>query len=289
MSNLLAVLPSVPAGGNAFAGGFLRLEGRGTDTVLVLDTDGAAGAAAGRDAAVLKNVASTDLSAASFTGAGDAVLDPSRTSAPRTGTSRSEAMTGTASGDTLYGLAGADVMRGGAGGDELDGGADNDALYGEAGDDLLRGGLGNDQLDGGDGSDVLEGGEGADILRGGAGGDRLAGGLGNDQLYGGAGADTFVMSPDGSKDVIRDFQASAGDKLDLTALIGVTSFAELASKLSNNSAGHAVIDLGGGTNVTLTGVTAGSLTAASFVFAEAATAPAIIEAPTLYAPELLIA
>ncbi|MCF5799239.1 type I secretion C-terminal target domain-containing protein, partial [Pseudomonas sp. PA-1-5A] len=87
----------------------------------------------------------------------------------------------------------------------------NDTLLGGAGDDILFGQGGNDLLDGGKGND---------ILLGGTGNDTLIGGQGNDILIGGSGADTFVWKAgDIGNDVIKDFKASEGDRIDLRDLL----------------------------------------------------------------------
>ncbi|WP_338476135.1 retention module-containing protein [Pseudomonas khavaziana] len=87
----------------------------------------------------------------------------------------------------------------------------NDTLLGGAGDDILFGQGGNDLLDGGKGND---------ILLGGTGNDTLIGGQGNDILIGGSGADTFVWKAgDFGNDVIKDFKASEGDRIDLRDLL----------------------------------------------------------------------
>ncbi|MFM9925504.1 retention module-containing protein [Variovorax sp. H27-G14] len=87
----------------------------------------------------------------------------------------------------------------------------NDTLLGNAGDDILFGQGGNDMLDGGTGSDTL---------LGGAGNDTLIGGPGDDILIGGSGADTFVWkSGDTGYDVIKDFNAAQGDRIDLRDLL----------------------------------------------------------------------
>ncbi|KOO14334.1 hypothetical protein AKJ18_13575 [Vibrio xuii] len=78
--------------------------------------------------------------------------------------------------------------------DQLSGGEGSDILYGQGGDDVLDGGLGNDFLFGGQGSDTLTGGEGADLF-------------------------TWVDGDlDGSTDVLKDFDADEGDKIDLSQL-----------------------------------------------------------------------
>ncbi|MCF5071600.1 LapA family giant adhesin, partial [Pseudomonas syringae] len=88
------------------------------------------------------------------------------------------------------------------------------------GNDTLLGGAGNDILFGSGGGDWLDGGKGNDILLGGTGKDTLIGGQGNDILIGGSGADTFVWkSGDTGNDVIKDFKASEGDRIDLRDLL----------------------------------------------------------------------
>ncbi|MBK5550539.1 LapA family giant adhesin, partial [Pseudomonas sp. TH03] len=88
------------------------------------------------------------------------------------------------------------------------------------GNDTLLGGAGNDILFGQGGDDVLDGGKGNDILLGGTGNDTLIGGPGNDTLIGGAGADTFVWKAgDTGNDVIKDFNAGEGDRIDLRDLL----------------------------------------------------------------------
>ncbi|SEN64656.1 type I secretion C-terminal target domain (VC_A0849 subclass), partial [Pseudomonas sp. ok272] len=111
------------------------------------------------------------------------------------------------------------------GADTLLGGDGNDIIFGQGGNDYIDGGKGNDILLGGTGIDTLLGGEGNDLLLGGEGNDLLFGGKGNDTLTGGSGADTFVWKAgDTGKDVITDFKASEGDRIDLRDLLqGETS------------------------------------------------------------------
>ncbi|UVM72804.1 LapA family giant adhesin [Pseudomonas alvandae] len=88
------------------------------------------------------------------------------------------------------------------------------------GNDTLLGGAGNDILFGQGGNDLLDGGKGNDILLGGSGADTLIGGKGNDTLIGGLGGDTFVWkSGDTGTDVIKDFKAGDGDRIDLRDLL----------------------------------------------------------------------
>jgi Ca2+-binding RTX toxin-like protein len=123
----------------------------------------------------------------------------------------------------LKGGAGDDRLDGGAGDDQLAGGDGDDILQGGAGDDRLSGGRGDDTLAGGDDDDILQGGAGDDSLDGGAGDDVLVGGLGNDTLKGGDGADRFVFnepsdSASGTADLVFDFNAFEGDKIDVSAI-----------------------------------------------------------------------
>ncbi len=93
-------------------------------------------------------------------------------------------------------------------------------LQGTSGSDSLMGSDLADTLRGGDGNDHLHGGKGNDILYGDAGNDILIGGAGDDILYGGTGADTFVWQKgDFGHDVIKDFDASEGDRIDLSGLL----------------------------------------------------------------------
>ncbi|SNT33817.1 surface adhesion protein, partial [Pseudomonas japonica] len=104
-----------------------------------------------------------------------------------------------------------DVSRTSDGDDKLYGGQGNDILFGQGGNDLLDGGAGNDMLLGGSGNDTLLGGEGNDLL---------FGGKGNDTLTGGSGADTFIWKAgDTGNDIIKDFKAAEGDRLDLSDLL----------------------------------------------------------------------
>jgi serralysin len=79
---------------------------------------------------------------------------------------------------------------------------------------------GNDTMSGTNGDDVLSGRSGNDILTGGAGNDALTGGSGKDTLTGGLGADRFVFTSLADRgDHITDFNASQGDKIDVSALL----------------------------------------------------------------------
>ncbi len=144
--------------------------------------------------------------------------------------------------DTFYGGDETDYLSGGAGNDALYGGAGNDRLSGGIDDDLLAGGEGNDNLSGDAGDDQLFGEKGNDNLSGGSGDDLLVDVTGYNVLNGGPGSDTLVFGPWGQNTggsgsnlfiammeeegpasfYFTDFSIEKGDRLDLTALQGVS-------------------------------------------------------------------
>lgn len=239
-----------------FGLGLLRFEAHQSGSVLVFDADGPSGPGGGVAVAILEGVLPGALGPAniSASGAGGApvVVDPSPINV-QVGGAKSENLIGGAGRDLLAGMDGTDMLRGGGGNDVIDGGDGWDALFGDAGDDVLFGGLGADALNGGVGKDTLDGGAGADVLTGGAGTDR------------------FVFGLSSGIDAIADFQAGrgAGDVIDFTALRHITSFADVQARLSSDSSGAAVIDLGEGAQLTLRGVKGSALDADDFVFASA--------------------
>ncbi|WP_420899348.1 Ig-like domain-containing protein [Pectobacterium versatile] len=99
--------------------------------------------------------------------------------------------------------------------------AEFDLSSAKDGNDILNGGDGDDILFGQGGNDTLYGGAGNDLLYGGSGDDILIGGAGGDTLIGGAGADIFKwQAGDIGNDVIKDFNAKEGDRIDLSDLVG---------------------------------------------------------------------
>jgi serralysin len=153
--------------------------------------------------------------------------------------------------DDINGNQGNDVAYGGAGADWVVGGQDNDALYGEADNDIVYGNLGSDTAVGGDGADLVRGGQGDDSLDGGAGDDWLSGDKGSDTLSGGLGADVFHSFGDAGVDRVLDFTRSQGDRIQLDAGTVYTA---------GQSGSDIVIDMTGGGQVILVGVTLASLT-----------------------------
>lgn len=134
----------------------------------------------------------------------------------------------------------------------INGNASNNLLFGTAADDAIYGMEGNDLLFGGQGSDDLFGGLGNDILFGGAGDDDLEGGQGNDFLVGGLGADYFVFNSNSGNDIIWDF-TKGEDKIEIDPSV----LPDIGAILNNVTYGNgfAQIDLGGGNNIYLNGIT----------------------------------
>jgi Ca2+-binding RTX toxin-like protein len=88
--------------------------------------------------------------------------------------------------------------------------------------------------------------------------NRLEGGAGNDQLTGRGGNDVFVFRPGFGADTITDFTgagATVGDQIQLSLGPAFDDFAEVQA-VTTVSGGNTVIDFGGGSTITLTGVTA---------------------------------
>ena len=158
--------------------------------------------------------------------------------------------------DILQGEAGVDTIYGEAGNDRITGGSGSDLLDGGAGDDWISDAAGNDagtnRMFGGDGQDRVYGGQGIDYIYGDAGNDLLGGFIGADNLYGGTGADTFAFfhAADstlgiptggfaglaGGVDVIHDFNAALGDRIDLSEIDAVDSSAYDGPVEGNNDA-----------------------------------------------------
>ncbi|MGN6159020.1 MAG: beta strand repeat-containing protein [Devosia sp.] len=120
-------------------------------------------------------------------------------------------------------------------------------IYGYGGDDLITGGAGDDNLVGGDGNDTLSGGTGANIL------------------VGGAGNDTFILGAAGTA-TITDFTAGGtDDAVDLTAIAGVNSFADVLAHLDDTGNTTDAAFTFGATHLVLQGVDWRTLTAGDFL------------------------
>ena len=177
--------------------------------------------------------------------------------------------------DYILGSDGNDILDGGTGNDELNGGDGDDTATAGDGDDIvqagagtdtisafenltgsnyndtlrgstvantIQGGAGNDFLYGDAGNDLLYGGTGNDTLYGDAGNDTLFGEAGTDTLYGGLGSDIFSFQTGGGVDVIKDFKATEGDKLDIRNILtgydpltkAITDFIQITTSGANS-------------------------------------------------------
>jgi serralysin len=168
------------------------------------------------------------------------------------GGSGADQLSGFAGADDMHGNTGTDTLWGGDGEDWVVGGQDGDALHGEVGGDIAYGNLGNDTAWGGDGDDTLTAGQGDDLIHGDAGNDWLGGDRGADTVFGGAGADTFRFFTGAGVDKVMDFNAADGDRI---LLEGGGSYTV------SQAGADLVIDLGGGDQIILAGVSQASFSA----------------------------
>jgi Ca2+-binding RTX toxin-like protein len=225
---------------NPFAGGFLRLFQQGPDTLVSIDSDGAAGIGSWATMFRLLNIDAASLTAANFGGW-----------APDRSALVAVTAPGTAGDDLLTGGPAADSLTGLAGNDRLEGGFGNDTLDGSEGDDTLVGGRGTDRLLGGAGNDFIEDLDaGLDTFSGGDGNDRIVvqevsnpqvvvpiaidGGAGDDEVdalvYAGA---LQVALGDGNDRVVLRWHADGGTTLSLGGGSDVVAF-DLPQKLFSN-------------------------------------------------------
>jgi Ca2+-binding RTX toxin-like protein len=210
-----------------------------------------------------------------------------------------EGLIGSSYADSLYGDANNNELRGGGGGDTYV--VDNDGdqvvelpgegrdtirslktsyLLGDNVEDLQYTGDGQQAFHGVgnkldntisslNGNDILEGGDGNDTLvsygwlLGGlwSGNDTLTGGNGDDTLSAGDGKDTFKFADGWGADTVTDFTVGA-DILDMTGVSGLTSFSQIVDHIRDTADG-ARIEYAGN-SIVLNGVSAASLSAASF-------------------------
>ncbi|RQS08825.1 Ig-like domain repeat protein, partial [Burkholderia sp. Bp8998] len=88
---------------------------------------------------------------------------------------------------------------------------------------------------------------------------------GDDQLTGSAGHDLFVVSQPIGNDTLHTFDLAA-DKIDLVGFTGIASFSDVQTHLADDANGNAVLTLGDGATITVTGVHSADLTSDNFVF-----------------------
>ena len=190
------------------------------------------------------------------------------------GTDGNDFLTGTSGSDTIQGLLGEDTILSGDGADLIYGNQGADLIYGNLGEDTafagqgndtvfagqsndaVYGNLGNDIVYGNLGDDFVFGGQGEDRLFGGQGNDTINGNLGNDTVFGNLGADRFVFGQGAGADVVMDFSAAQGDRLDVQGQTHVTSTA---------ADGWALITLSGGGTIEMVGLTPPQISDGFFV------------------------
>jgi hypothetical protein len=88
---------------------------------------------------------------------------------------------------------------------------------------------------------------------------------GKDTLTGSGANDLFVFAQPIGNDRIFDFKP-ASNRIDLIGFSGISSFADLQSRMANDANGNALLTLGSGETITIEGVAVASLGAANFVF-----------------------
>jgi len=94
-------------------------------------------------------------------------------------------------------------------------------------------------------------------------------------LTGGPGGDRFVFGPGFKADTVTDFSAAEGDEIDLTGFTAIHSFAE-AQAFAAQVGADTVFNFGNGDTLTLTGVTANTLTAGNFLLGQLTFLPPIL-------------
>ncbi len=141
------------------------------------------------------------------------------------GTNAGETLNGTTSANTIIAYDGVDTVNALGGADRI--------FLGE-GTDTGYGGSGADTIDGGPGIDIIEGGDDNDII---------IGGPGADNTKGNAGVDTFVFRSMGDAgDTIQDFNAGAGETLDISDILtgfnsatdDITDFVQITDNGTNS-------------------------------------------------------
>ena len=120
---------------------------------------------------------------------------------------------------------------------------------------------GNDTVIGSDAGDILEAYRGRDVLRGMAGNDVLDGGLNADVLIGGAGSDKFEIARGGGNDVIKDFDATGGGKLQ-DYLVYSGDFEHLRIVKDGDDT---IVIIPGGTKITVHDVAPSQIDASDFI------------------------
>ena len=125
----------------------------------------------------------------------------------------------------------------------------------------------NDVVEGGKGRDKLFGEAGDDSIKGNGGRDKIEGGAGNDTMSGNGSHDTFVFGDGFGDDIIKDFEADNDkEKIDLSDVTAITSFADLVADHMDQVGSDVVIDDLSGNTITLQDVLLSDLDNPDFIF-----------------------
>ncbi|MHC2017818.1 calcium-binding protein [Methylobacterium sp. CM6247] len=179
-----------------------------------------------------------------------------------------DVLTGNGGNDTLLGGSGADTMRGGTGNDTyvIDNAGDRAIEQPGKGFDTIRSTVSHTMeaniekmVFSGTADLTANGNAGNNQIYGNAGDNEIYGGDGRDLLYGRTGADTFVFKDVtdsdvavGGRDIIKDFDFAAGDRIDLSAIDangaqdGNQSFDFVGTDAFSGEAGELRMKFGGG-------------------------------------------
>ncbi|WP_373946874.1 family 16 glycosylhydrolase [Paracoccus marcusii] len=282
---------------DARAGEILDIRGYANVTALISENGGTRIVLGTNDSIFLQGVDKAILTTANFlfNGAVPKDLNGVQTvPGAINGNDSANTLNGTSGNDRIYGFGGNDVIDGKAGADEMYGGTGNDVYWVDnAGDRVIeKAGEGRDEvhsiidwtlgeniedlhlrtpvntkgtgnaldnlITANAGRNVLSGMAGNDTLKSYEGEDTLIGGTGNDTLSGGSGKDTFIFAAGDGRDTITDFDARAGEILDIRGYANVTAL------ISEN--GGTRIVLGTNDSIFLQGVDKAILTTANFLF-----------------------
>ena len=135
------------------------------------------------------------------------------------------------------------------------------------GGEIILGNKKNNTLYGDDAAETLRALGGKDKIFAGAGADTIEGGVGRDQLWGEAGSDIFKFGNKNGMDDIRDFSLSDGDRIDLSDVKAITSYADLIDNHFFTYQGDAYIKISNGNDILVVGVDAADLMSeGNFIF-----------------------
>ena len=161
-------------------------------------------------------------------------------------------------GDLIHGGTGAQLLDGGIGSDTICAGSGSQIVMGGDGRDLVQGGAGMQTVLGGAGRDTINGGVDAQLLMGEGGDDYIRAGNGNQTLVGGAGHDVFAFGEGVHGQIVVGDFTPGQDRIEVARGPGrlLMTVDDLAAHVSSDAWGAALLDLGAGTTVTLTDVSA---------------------------------